>query len=80
MGVKGRMGALESLRNEIEATQGLITALANLCGKGAQYNWTCLNEDEDGDPKCASSDSKCVWCEARDALFKADPIAYEGGE
>ena len=75
-----RIKVLESLRSEIEITQGLIMVLANLCGKGAQYHWTCLNEDENGDPRCASSNNKCVWCEARDALFKADLRAYEGGE
>ena len=80
MGAAERMKTLEGLRSELETTQNLITALANLCGKGAQYHWTCLNEDENGDPECASSDTKCVWCEARDVLFKADLRAYEGGE
>mgnify|MGYP003111714850 CR=1 FL=1 len=61
-------------------TEHLITALGNLCGVGAQYNWTCFDEDEAGDPKCASSDTKCVWCDARKALFNADPVVYEGGE
>ena len=75
-----RMKALDCLRSEIETNQRLITVLGNLCGVGAGYNWTCLDEDEDGDSRCKSSDTKCVWCEARDALFNADPIAYAGGE
>jgi len=47
-----------------------LSALENLCGEGAQYYWTCLNEDEAGESLCKGGD-KCAWCEARDALCDA---------
>ena len=62
----------------IETNQALMRVLGNLCGEGAKYNWTCLNEDEGGDPRCASSATKCVWCEARDVLCEAEGEQDEG--
>ncbi len=56
-------------------TQNLMTALQNLCGEGAIYNWTCLNEDPDSRDSLCKAGDKCVWCETRDVLCNEQEVS-----
>ena len=43
---------------------GLLAALDNLCGPGAQFELACDEAEHD-------ESSGCVWCEAREAISNA---------
>ena len=51
--------------------KNLTTALQNLCGEGAIYNWECFNEHPHSRDSLCKTGDKCVWCEARDILCNA---------
>ena len=49
----------------------LLSLLDNLCGKDAMYEWTCFAQPKDGDACDTKMAGKCIWCCARETLFKS---------